>query len=128
MEPNTQQQAPVETQNQTPQTSGGGDHKLWAIIGYILPFLFFIPMLDEKAKHDTYVRFHAEQQLALLVVGLGVFVAMSFIGGFMFFIAPLCNLALLVFAILGIISAAKGEMKELPLIGGIKLLDKVFNK
>ncbi len=55
MEPNTQEQAQTQTaQQQTPATptqdtttnDGVNDHKLWAILGYILPFLFFIPMLD----------------------------------------------------------------------------------
>ncbi len=109
---------------------GVSEHKLWAIVGYILPFLFFIPMLDEKAKHNAFARFHAEQQLALLAVCLGVYVLANVIMGMffygLFFLMPLINLAIIVLAVLGIIHAAQGEMKQLPIIGGIKLLDKVF--
>lgn len=36
--------------------------------------------------------------------------------------APLLWIALLIFAIMGIVSAAKGEMKPLPIIGGIKII------
>ncbi len=139
MEPNTQEQAQTQTaQQQTPATptqdtttnDGVNDHKLWAILGYILPFLFFIPMLDEKSKHNAFARFHAEQQLALLVVCLGVYVAMNVLAGMffmgLFFLMLLINIAVLVLVVMGVLHAAKGETKELPLIGGIKLLSKVF--
>jgi uncharacterized membrane protein len=128
----TQNAAPVAQAPQaaTNTNDGVSEHKLWAIVGYILPFLFFVPMLDEKAKHNAFVRFHAEQQLALLVVFLGLYILMSVVmGAFfygLFFIMPLVQLAGIVLMVLGIIHAAQGEMKELPVVGGIKLLSKVF--
>jgi uncharacterized membrane protein len=41
-----------------------------------------------------------------------------------FIIGPLLGIACIVFFIMGIINASSGKMKELPLIGGIHLLDK----
>ena len=38
------------------------------------------------------------------------------------FLLPLLNLAFLVLAIFGIINAAQGQMKELPVIGKFRLL------
>lgn len=125
-----QSTTPVAAVPQTSTNDGVSEHKLWAIVGYILPFLFFIPMLDPKSKNNAYARFHAEQQLALLVVCLGVYIVMNVVMGAFFyglyFLMSLLNLALLVLAILGIIHAAQGEMKELPVVGRIKLLQKIF--
>ncbi|MFM2381389.1 MAG: hypothetical protein RLZZ76_156 [Candidatus Parcubacteria bacterium] len=126
----TQSAAPVTAVPQASTNDGVSEHKLWAIVGYILPFLFFIPMLDEKSKHNAFARFHANQQLTLLAIGLGIYVVSNILLGMfmmgLFFIMPLINLALLVLVVLGVIHAAQGEMKELPVVGGIKLLDKVF--
>jgi uncharacterized membrane protein len=122
--------APVAQAPQAATNDGVSEHKLWAIVGYILPFLFFIPMIDEKSKNNAFARFHANQQLTLLAIGLGMYVVSQILlGTFMmglFFIMPLINIAVLVLVVLGVIHAAQGEMKELPLVGGIKLLDKVF--
>ena len=105
---------------------GVSEHKTFAILGYILPILFFLPLINEKSKHNDFARFHANQQLILLIALLGLYMVhsmlfmMFFMGGYM--IASLLNLAFLVFMILGIMSAANGKMKELPLIGGFKIL------
>ena len=124
--------APQETPSapmQAPVTNADsvGDYKLFAILGYILPFLFFIPMVNESSKNNPFARFHANQQLTLLVISIGVYVISNlFFGMGLYFIMPLVNIALLVLVIMGVIHAAQGEMKELPVVGGIKLLDKVF--
>jgi uncharacterized membrane protein len=131
MEPQHSEQhdapAAVPVTDATKPAADNSDHKLFAILGYILPFLFFLPLLNDKSKHNAFARFHANQQLILLILGIGVhFLATPFLfmllgyGGYMF--SSLLNLALLVFVILGVINAAQDEMKELPLIGGFKLL------
>lgn len=115
----------MEEQKQMPP-AGGGDvekNKPMAIIGYIIPILFFIPLVTD-AKNSPYAKFHANQQLDLLlfwVVGqiAGTILSFALIG---FIIFPLVWIGGLIFMIMGIINASKGEMKELPLIGGIKLI------
>jgi uncharacterized membrane protein len=107
------------------------DHKLFAILGYIIPILFFLPMVQEGSKNNVFARFHANQQLVLLALWVVVsFVfgsfAYSIFGGLGSMIMSALNLVLLVLVVLGIINAAQGEMKELPVIGGFKLLDKIF--
>ncbi len=125
-----QNAAPVTQVPQATANDGVSEHKLWAIVGYILPFLFFIPMLDEKSKNNAFARFHANQQLTLLVIGLGVYVVTNILLGMfmfgLFFIMPIINIALLVLVVLGVIHAAQGEMKELPVVGKISLLGKIF--
>lgn len=121
----------VQTENQpasqpaTQPVSGNNDvndNKAMAIIGYIIPLLFFIPLVTD-AKNSPFAKFHANQQLILLIAAIAVNVlgALPIIGWFI--IWPLGTIALIVFAIIGIMNAARGEMKELPLVGGFKIIN-----
>jgi len=97
-------------------------NKAMAIVGYIIPILFFIPLVTD-AKNSPFAKFHANQQLNLLLVA----VVINIVGGIIpfigwFIILPLGMIFLIVVAIMGIISASKGDMKALPLIGGFKLI------
>lgn len=97
--------------------------KALAIVGYILPFLFFVPLLGENKGND-YVKFHANQQLNLLlywVVGqLALWILAFLLIGFL--LMPFYILAGLALTVIGALSASKGETKPLPLIGKFKLL------
>lgn len=98
-------------------------NKAMAIVGYIIPILFFIPLVTEEGKKSPFAKFHANQQLNLLLAA----VVINIVGGVIpflgwFIILPLGAIFLLVVAIIGIVNAAKGVMKELPLIGGFKLI------
>ena len=112
---------PVEPQMQP----AGGDaekNKPMAIIGYIIPILFFIPLVTD-AKNSPFAKFHANQQLNLLLAA----VAVNIVGGVIpflgwFIILPIGSIMLIVFAIMGIINAVKGAMKKLPLIGGFNII------
>ena len=120
MEQQTQQ--PVQPVAPQGNQSDAEQNKAMAIIGYILPILFFIPLVTD-AKNSVFAKFHANQQLNLLLAAILV----NIVGGMIpvigwFIIWPLGSIALLVFAVMGIISAAKGEMKALPLIGGFSLI------
>jgi uncharacterized membrane protein len=97
-------------------------NKAMAIVGYIIPILFFIPLISD-GKNSPFAKFHANQQLVLLIAA----VVINVVGGIIpflgwFIILPLGCIFLLVVAIMGIINASKGEMKKLPLIGGIEIL------
>lgn len=111
---------------QTTQPAGGQSdaekNKAMGIIGYIIPILFFIPLITD-AKNSAFAKYHANQQLNLLLAAIVV----NVVGGIIpvigwFIILPIGSIALIIFAIMGIISAAKGEMKPLPLIGGFSLI------
>jgi len=112
-----------ETANESNEpTTGVEEYKALAIIGYVVPILFFIPLLTE-AKDNQFAKFHANQQLNLLIAGfivstVGTFI--PFLGWFI--ILPLGSLVLLILAIMGIINVVKGEMKELPIIGKYQLI------
>lgn len=96
--------------------------KTMAALAYIV---FFIPMLTNK--DSKFAMYHANQGLVLLLTWMALwFVSMVlgwialFVGGF--FLMPLVGLAGIVLAVMGILNALNGEMKPLPVIGGITLL------
>ncbi len=97
-------------------------NKLMAIIGYIVPILFFVPLITD-AKDSPFAKFHANQQLVLLLVAIAVNVVGSFIpvvGWFL--ILPVGAIALLVLVVIGVLNASRGEMKPLPVIGSAELI------
>ena len=58
-------------------------------------------------------KFHLNQALVIWLVGFLSFLPL---------VGAIISIAALVFSVMGIISAIKGEEKPLPIIGGIKLL------
>jgi uncharacterized membrane protein len=93
-------------------------NKVIALLAYII---FFIPLL--AAKDSQFARFHANQGLVLLLMGIAISIVagiIPFIGWFI--IGPLGTLFVLALAILGIVNAVNGKAKPLPLIGGISLI------
>jgi uncharacterized membrane protein len=114
-------------QQQATGTPQGGNqdvekNKAMAIVGYIIPILFFVPLVSE-AKNSPYAKFHANQQLNLLLAAIAVNIVGTIIPilGW-FIILPLGTIGLIILAIMGIINASKGEMKKLPIIGGFELI------
>ncbi len=114
----------TEEKKETVQTASREDiekNKTMAILAY---FLFFLPLLTD-AKESKFAMFHANQSLVLLLAQIVVYVVgtiIPFLGWFI--ILPLGIIFLIVLWIMGIINAANGKMKELPLIGKIHILDK----
>lgn len=93
-------------------------NKVMAILAYIL---FFIPLL--AAKDSKFAVYHANQGLILFLAAFIINVVGTVIPlvGWLVVI-PLGNLAVLIWAILGIIKAAGGKVAPLPLIGKYSLL------
>jgi len=123
-EQNTNEQQPVAQPVVNTNASDIERNKAMAIIGYIIPILFFIPLVTD-AKDSAFAKFHANQQLILLIVWIIGSVASSIlmvilIGFLLYF---LLTVAGLVFMVMGIMNAAKGEMKELPIIGSFKIIN-----
>lgn len=130
MEENTQPQGASQSEQPQqpapepkPENSDVEKNKVMAIIGYIIPILFFIPLLSEESKKSPFAKFHANQQLVLLISAIIVNIAGSIIPilGW-FIILPIGCIILLILAIIGIINAAKGVMKKLPIIGGFEII------
>ena len=112
---------PSPPAGQTVDLSG---NKGMAILAY-LGILIIVPFLTE-AKNDPFVKFHIKQGLAVIVAGIILWV-LSFVFaimtaavpllGMLYLLWPLIFLGLFVVDIIGILNAASGKTKELPIIG-----------
>ena len=102
------------------------DNKGMSVLAYI-GILFLIPLL--ACPNSRFARYHTNQGLVLFLLELAICVVTSIfafipvigpiIGGL---ISAVGGIFTLVLMILGIINAAQGQAKELPLIGKITLL------
>lgn len=106
-----------------PSTTAVSSNTGMAILAY-LGILVIVPFFTD-AKNDPFVKFHIKQGLALIiawivmgivsvVMGMAVAIPSLF---FLSFLIPLIDLGLLIINIIGIINAATGKQKELPVIG-----------
>ena len=117
---------PVETNAQAQEFTQEdiAQNKVMAIFAYIGPMVF-IPMF--AAKQSKFAHYHAVQGFTLFIFEAAaytmarIFLIIPYIWwiGIIFYLA---TIPLVVFNVLGIISAAKGQAKELPVIGGIKII------
>lgn len=91
-------------------------NKVMAVLAYII---FLIPLL--AAKESPFARYHTNQGLILFLAGIAVMVVgvIPIIGWLIALLAPLF---ITVLAVIGIVNAAGGKAKELPLIGKFQLL------
>ena len=105
------------------------DNKTMAILAYI-GFLVFIPMF--AAKESKFARFHANQGLVLFIIEAAYGILYAILSAIIFAISwrllflvtiiGILSLVFVVLAVIGIINASKGEKKELPVIGKIRIL------
>ena len=98
-------------------------NKLFAVIGYVVPFLFFVPLISE-ASTNKFARYHANQQLLLLlfwVIGQVVasLLVVVVIGALLY---PVVVIGGVILMVMGIINALNGEMKPLPVLGKFDLI------
>lgn len=111
----TAEYAPEDIQN----------NKVMAILAY-LSWLVLIPLI--AAKDSKFARFHCNQGIVLAIIEIviwAIFGALSFIplvGWIFIVINSVLSLGCFALAVIGIINAANGKAKELPLIGHIKLI------
>jgi uncharacterized membrane protein len=122
----------------TPQQDAEAN-KGMSILAYIV---FFVPLIAGTHKTSPFARFHTNQGTVLAITSISLSVVMSIISAIL--TALLFNpgtwgasltistiigilwmvigLAILALAILGIVNAAGGKMKPLPVIGKFKIL------
>lgn len=127
--------APAGTEQQqaayAPVQTDAQQNKVMGILAY-LSWLVLVPLL--AAKESPFARYHTNQGLALAIVEIAWWILsaiLTAIAGASYslgliaivgVIGWILGIIFLVFSIIGIVNAAKGEMKPLPLIGGIKIL------
>ena len=104
-------------------------NKAMAILAYFGP-LVLIPIF--AAKQSKFARYHSNQGLVLLIASILYGIAYSILSSiilaiswrlyFLVSIIGLVSIVITILAIIGIINAATGKAKELPLIGKFKIL------
>jgi uncharacterized membrane protein len=113
-QPNVQQPAAPPA---APAPAHGQPNTGMAIVAYIL---FFVPLLTD-AKNDPFVKFHVKQGIVVFALSVILWAVRMFVPWYWLYqlswLFNLAGLAILVFAIIGIINAANGKQEKLPLIG-----------
>lgn len=84
--------------------------KTMAILAYLV---FFIPLLMDDMKRNNFVMYHTEQSIILLIFNI----VAGIIGTVTCGIGLILYIPWLIFLIMGIMNASKGEIKPLPMIG-----------
>ena len=101
------------------------NNKVMAILAY-LSWLVLVPLF--AAKESRFARFHCNQGLVLAIaeiicwIVLGLLDNIPYIGWLFGLLNGLFSLVCVVFAVIGIVNAANGKAKELPIIGKFKIL------
>ena len=103
------------------------DNKIMGILAYF-GILFLVPYF--AAKESPFAKFHANQGCVLFIVEIALVVVLQIFGWILpwslalilSLLSLVVYLGIAVLAIMGIINAAKGEMKELPVIGKYSIL------
>ena len=100
-------------------------NKVYGILAYI-GILVLVPIF--AAKESKWARFHANQGLVLCIVLvaasliMGILGSIPYLGWLFYIIGALLEIPAVILMVLGIVGAAKGQAKELPIIGGIRIL------
>ena len=89
-------------------------NKTYAILAILFPILFFLPLVaGDKTDYD---KFWANQALLLFIAGAVASITAAI------FVGVIIGIFNLICFIIALIAACKGEMKEIPLIGKIRLI------
>ncbi len=100
-------------------------NKVMAILAY-LSWLVLIPLL--AAKGSKFARYHCNQGIVLAIAEIiawvifGILSDIPYVGWIFVVLNSLISLVCLVFTVIGIINAANGKAKELPVIGKFNIL------
>ena len=111
---------PPITSSATPPPVAGTEDKTVAILSYITLIGFIAAIVIHSNKKTQLGAFHLRQILGLILTGLTCIIPLLGILIFLF---------LVVLWIMGLISAIKGEMKPVPLLGALyqKWFGTAFN-
>lgn len=116
---------PEQNQSTSSNEADVSQVRLFGILGYIFPILFFLPLVTD-AKDNAFAKYHANQQLLLLlflIIGntAASILTVILIGLLLY---PVVWIFGLVCMVMGILNVVNDRQKPLPLIGTITTLIK----
>lgn len=97
-------------------------NKVQAILPYLFPILFFLPLIADKEKNSAFCKFHANQQFTWFLVTIvlrvieNVIGIIPLVGGI---VTSVIGIAELVISIALMYGASKGKALRLPFIGNL---------
>ena len=99
------------------------EDKTVAILCYITLIGYIVALVLHSSNKTKLGAYHLRQATGLVIFCIGIWIALfiirfiPFIGSITLFFSPLFWLVILALLILGIINAASGEEKPLPVVG-----------
>lgn len=113
----TNQESNIENQENIYTGEDIEKNKIMAGLSY---FIFFLPLI--ACPESGYAKFHANQALVLLILGIGGNVLLGIIPVIGWMLMPIFGLGVLALGILGLINGFGGKARKLPLIGKFSIL------
>ncbi|GAA4315805.1 hypothetical protein [Compostibacter hankyongensis] len=114
----------MENTPQTPPVAPSGtDGKTVAIVSYITLIGWIVALILNSSNRTALGSFHLRQMLMLVLAGVALGIVRAglsmipYVGGALSFVCALAGIGLFVLWVLGLVGAANGEQKPLPLIG-----------
>lgn len=110
----------METTN---TTTPAQEDKTVAVLSYITLIGYIIAIIMHGSNKTKLGAYHLRQATGLLLLGVAIWIAIiilafiPFLGFIVVILSPLLWLGMLVLLILGIVNAANGQEKPLPVIG-----------
>lgn len=92
-------------------------NKVVSALAYIF---FFLPLI--VCADSPFGKFHANQGLLLLITSLVINIVLSLIPIIGWILLWLIDIAIFVFAIMGLVNTLNGKAKELPIIGKWRII------
>ncbi len=108
----TQETASQQAQDDIYTSADIEKNKTMAGLAYLI---FFLPLI--VCPESKYARFHANQALLLLILGIAGNVILGIIPVIGWMLLPVFGIGMLVLCIMGLVNGFGGKAKRLPLIG-----------
>lgn len=89
-----------------------------------IPILFWLPLVA-GTKGSKYCKFHSNNGLLLLILNVALSIVTAFIGLIPFvgaILGSVLGLVTVAYIVFGMVFTFQGKVKELPFIGGIKII------
>ena len=94
-------------------------NKVFAALAYLW-ILFFLPLV--ACPESRFGRFHANQALVLFIFSTAGSIVLACIPIIGWLLIPVYEILMLIELIFGIVNAANGNAKDLPVIGKIRII------
>lgn len=127
--PSSGESAGVQGQAAQSGTKDAEENKTMSIMAYIL---FFVPLLTGAHKTSAFVKYHTNQGTVLFLAAAlwsvaysilsAILVFIPYVGWILMVLLGLTGFLFLGLCIMGIVNAANGRIKPLPLIGKFTII------